>query len=91
MNSVLYIPDGMDLWRTLSRLGEYAEGNGWSVGAYSRDWADVIRLLGTGDYQIGIVPSVAQLDPGRLPRVVGVDELEAQAMPRPRQQWLSRT
>lgn len=74
--AVLYIPDGMELWRWLPELMREADGRGWATGAYTRDWAELARLLGTGEYEYGLVPSMAALPPDRLPRVVAADEIQ---------------
>lgn len=89
ITSILYIPEGADLWQALSRLGEHADARGWPASSYTRCWPELVQLLGAGTYQVGLVPSMASLPPDRLPRIVAADEDKQWLTPgRPR--WLPR-
>lgn len=75
IRSVLYVPQGVELWRWLAALTACGQGQGWHVGGYTRDWHELVNLLASGHYQVGLHASEAHLPPDRVPRLAAMDEL----------------
>lgn len=72
--ALMFAPPDEELWRVLRQLREHAQGRGWDPCGFTRDWQEMMRLLGSGAYELGVVPSMSALDPARMPRIVAVDE-----------------
>lgn len=72
---VLYIPAGVELWRWLTVLTSAGQDQGWHVDGYTRHWPELVDLLATGHYQVGLHASRSHLPPDRTPRLEAMDEL----------------
>lgn len=88
LRAALWIPRGLDPCRWLDEEAELARAHGWRSQSYVRDWPELMRLLGCGHLEIGIIPSWAHLPLGEVPRLVALDDELPPPSARQRPRWL---
>lgn len=72
--AVLYIPPGLSVPLWWKILAGWTERQGWQPAAFAQDWAELMALLSSGRYRIGVVATAAHLPVNRRPLLVIADE-----------------
>jgi hypothetical protein len=84
--TAIYIPQhGPAAARALRRLTTATAAHGLAVVDIVWSWRDLVQLLASGEVQLAVATSAADLPPGRRPRLVMADQLPAPGRPR---RWL---
>lgn len=75
LRAVLYPHDPLRMVELVDRLSAGAAAQGWPVVDVAQTWTGLVAVLASGEAEVGIISSLEDLDPLRVPRIIALDEL----------------
>lgn len=90
LESGLYVPQSVSLNPWLQGASCHSDAHGLELVTVARTWEDFAQLMINGLVMVGLVSTRDHLDPGRVPRVEVIDELEPPPIPGQRRPRWSR-